>query len=150
MDGSIQLSSRDRKTLLRVYRSGTGVRSRRAHVILLAAQGWSVRDIRAGTFTSFDFICNTLRTYRDEGLEAVTDEPPAPPLPEWAALVAEWLAHQTPEDFGFFRRRWSCELVATVLAKVKNVRRSPMVWSRRLRSRPNSRSSMDCKRLRLT
>lgn len=116
MDGSIQLSSRDRKTLLQVYRSGTGVRSRRAHVILLAAQGWSVRDIRAGTFTSFDFICDTLRTYRDEGLEAVTDEPPAPPLPEWAALVAEWLAHQTPEDFGFFRRRWSCELVATVLA----------------------------------
>jgi putative transposase len=116
MDGSIRLSSRDRKTLLHVYRSGAGVRSRRAHVILLAADGWSVRDIRSGTFTSFDFICDTLRTYRDEGLEAVTDEPPTPPLPAWATIVANWLATKTPEDFGFFRRRWSCELVATVLA----------------------------------
>jgi transposase len=122
MDGSIRLSPVDRKTLLAVYRSAAGVRSRRAHVILLAADGWSIRQIRAGTFTSFDFITTTLAVFRDEGLDTVIREAAPRPLPVWAATVADWLATKTPEDFGFFRRRWSCGTVATVLAWEEKVR----------------------------
>src|SRR5262245_56360825 len=122
MDGSIGLSSADRKALLAVYRSGSGVRSRRAQVILLAADGWSVRDIRAGTFTSFDFIAATVAAYRDEGVDAVARDAPSAPLPVWADVVAGWLSTKTPEDFGFFRSRRSCETVATVLAWEEKVR----------------------------
>jgi transposase len=122
MDGSIRLSSKDRKALLVVYRSGVGVRSRRAQVILLTADGWSVRDIRAATFTSFDFIAAAVAAFRDAGVDAVTSEAPPPPLPAWAATVADWLAAKAPEDFGFYRSRWSCETVATVLAWEEKVR----------------------------
>jgi len=122
MDGSIRLSPTDRKTLLAVCRSAVGRRSRMAHVILLAAAGWSVRDIRAGTFTSFDFIAATLSAFREEGVDAVTRASAPPPLPAWAATVADWLATKTPVDFGFFRRRWSCEAVAHVLAWEEKVR----------------------------
>src|SRR6476620_2049242 len=122
MDGSIRLSTKDRKALLAVYRSGAGVRSRRAHVILLTADGWSVRDIRAVTFTSFDSITATTASFRDEGVDGVTREAPPAKLPRWAKTVARWLATKTPEDFGFFRTRWSCEAMATVLAWAAKVR----------------------------
>jgi transposase len=90
-------------------------------VVLLTADGWSVRDIRAATFTSFDFIAAAVAAFRDEGVEAVAREAPAAPLPRWAKTVARWLATTTPEDFGFFRTRWSCEVMATVLAWEANV-----------------------------
>src|SRR5262245_16107290 len=122
MDGSIRLSPADRKTLLAVYRSTSGVRSRRAHVILLTADGRSVRDIRAVTFTSFDFIAAAVAAFRDEGVDAVTREAPPRPLPRWAKTVARWLATTTPENFGFFRTRWSCEVMANALAWEANVR----------------------------
>ena len=79
MDGSIALSASDRKTLLQVYRSASGLASRRAHVVLLAADGWSVRDLRRATFASFDFITQTLRHYRRHGVEGILeDESPRP------------------------------------------------------------------------
>lgn len=141
MDGSIRLSAADRKTLLAVYRAGAGIRSRRAQVILLAADGWSVREIRSATFTSFDFIAETVTTFRGEGGDAVTREAPPRLLPAWAVWVARWLARKTPEDFGFFRRRWSCEIMATVLSWKKKaqvstetvrrvMRRLGYVWRR--------------------
>jgi putative transposase len=116
MDGSIALSASDRKTLLHIYRSAVGLRSRRAQVVLLAADGWSVRDIRGATFASFDFITQTLRLYRRHGVNgAFPDESPRP-LPGWAKRIARWVSDRTPEDFGYFRRRWSCETLAEVLA----------------------------------
>jgi transposase len=141
MDGSIRVSPTDRKSLLGVYRSGLGVRSRRAHVILLASDGWSVREIRACTYTSFDFITATLTAFREDGLAVVTRETTPRPLPRWASWVARWLARKTPEDFGFIRRRWSCEIMATVLSWKKKaqvstetvrrvMRRLGYVWRR--------------------
>ena len=51
MDGSAQLSAADRKWLLAVYwGSGAAVLARRAHVVLLVADGWSYRDIMACLF----------------------------------------------------------------------------------------------------
>jgi transposase len=122
MDGSIRLSPADRKTLLAVYRSTSGARSRRAHVVLLTADGWSVRDIRAVTFTSFDFIAAAIVAFRDEGIDALIRDAPPRPLPRWAKIVARWLATKTPEDFGFFRTRWSCELMAHTSAWEADVR----------------------------
>src|SRR6266699_3678472 len=122
MDGSLSLSAEDRKVLLRLYRHESGVASRRAQIVLLAADGWSQRDIRSATFTSFDFITETLRLFRDAGLNGpFADEPPRP-LPKWTQRLAKWVATRTPADFGYFRRRWSCETLAEVLAWETGVR----------------------------
>src|SRR5262245_56446877 len=116
MDGSIALSASDRKTLLQAYRSASGPVSRRAHVVLLAADGWSVRDIRRAMFASFDFISQTLSLFRRQGVDGVLRGESPRPLPTWAKQVANWVTNRTPEDFGYFRRRWSCETLAEVLA----------------------------------
>jgi transposase len=122
MDGSIELSAGDRKVLLRLYRTESGRVSRRAHVLLLAAAGWSVRDIRDATFTSFDLITDTLRRFRHEGVSGACPPESPRPLPRWAKQLATWVATRTPADFGYFRRRWSCETLAEVLAWEAGVR----------------------------
>jgi len=116
MDGSIRLSASDRKTLLRLYRSGVGPRGRHAQIVLLTADGLSVRDVRRFAYCSFALITQVLRTYRQHGPDALTAMMPPPPPPDWAARVVDWLTTKTPEDFGYFRRRWSCEALAEVLA----------------------------------
>lgn len=122
MDGSLSLSADDRKMLLWVYRNESGVVSRRAQIVLLAADGWSQREIRSATFTSFDFITQTLRQFRDQGVNALIDGEPPRPVPDWVRRLALWVATRTPEDFGYFRRRWSCETLAEVLAWESGVR----------------------------
>lgn len=131
MDGTIRLSPSDRKALLQHYRSGTGLSSRRAHVILLVAEGWTLRALRSALFVSFDFILRTVRTFQQQGLNALAPTGTVPPaLPRWASRGVELLKTQTPEDFGYFRRRWSCETVAEVLA-------SPSTHCRSGRSGPH-------------
>jgi hypothetical protein len=46
MDGSIVVSATDRKTLLSTYRGGPPRRGRRAHVLLLLADGLSAVSVR--------------------------------------------------------------------------------------------------------
>jgi hypothetical protein len=116
MDGSIGLSADDRKVVLQLYRNESGGVSRRPQVLLLAADGWSLRDIRGATFTSFDFIAQTLRRFRNQGLGGVLAADPPRPLPRWAKPLAKWVTNRTPADFGYFRRRWSCETLAEVPA----------------------------------
>src|SRR5262249_15018856 len=71
-----------------------------------------------------DFITQTLRLFHDQGLNGpFVDEPPRP-LPRWAKQLAKWVATRTPGDFGYFRRRWSCETLAEVLAWEAGVRGS--------------------------
>jgi putative transposase len=134
MDGSIQLSATERKTLLQVYRRGTGPGSRRAQIVLLLDDGWSVREVRRATFASFDWIQDVARRYRSGGISAVVDDALArAPMPPWLARVAEWVLRATPEDFGYFRQRWSCETLAEVLAWETGVRRSAEAIRRGLR-----------------
>jgi len=53
MDGSIEVSAEQRKVLLAAYRSGQDVRAaRRAHIVLLVADGWSYREVRAIAFAT--------------------------------------------------------------------------------------------------
>ena len=60
MDGSIDLSRSDRKVLLALYRNGKNASlSRRAHVVLLAAENYSWRTIVRITFSSNNFVSRT-------------------------------------------------------------------------------------------
>jgi len=133
MDGSIRHSSSDRKTLLQHYRSGNGPRSRHAQIVLLTADGLSVRNVRRFTYSSFALITEVLRAFRQRGLDALTAAAPPPSPPSRADRVAGWLTTKTPEDFGYFPRRWSCETLAEVLAWEASVRVSAETVRRALR-----------------
>jgi putative transposase len=122
MDGSIAVSAADRKALLTLVRAAVGVRSRQAHVVLLRADGWSHRQIRLATFASFDFIGDAVRLYRRRGLAAFAEPTARRPLPPWATILRRWVRKLTPEDFGYFRRRWSCATLAHTLAFEHGIR----------------------------
>jgi putative transposase len=118
MDGSIVLSAEDRKVLLQAYRSGTDARTaRRVHLILLRADGLSWQQIKAVLFCSFDLISQTLKTFAMGGVAAVLEQrPPGKAIPVWLRQVLRWLTTSTPQNFGYFRSRWSCETLAHLLA----------------------------------
>jgi putative transposase len=129
--------------LLKLYRWSDDRNLRRsAHVILLLADGFSHREIRAVLFVSFACIGECAERFRRDGLEGLHTKPSAGgPRPVWLKRVIAWLTKKTPEDFGYFRSRWSCETLAHVLAWEtgtslsaetirRGLRRAGFVWRR--------------------
>jgi transposase len=117
MDGIIRLSDRERKLALKCVHGGGDHREvRRAHVLLLLADGHTVRMIVAMLYCSFDLIASVRREYRRGGLEAalgstrVVQRVPG----SWSWLLS-WVLQRTPWDFGISRSRWSCESLAKVM-----------------------------------
>ena len=127
MDGSIKLLAKERKVLLQACRSGPDVRTaRRAQVVLLLADGWSFREVRQVTFASYDLIVDCQRRFRCGGVAAVLNGLPEAQqaVPGWWLRIIAWLTRHTPQDFGYFRGRWSCAMLAEVLAWEIGIRRS--------------------------
>lgn len=117
MEEIIRLTETERKTMLRLYRTGEDVRTaRRAQIVLLVADGWSYRQVRQITFSSYDLIADCVRRFREQRLDSLSAQEELPPVPRWLVRVVGWLVHKTPQDFGYFRSRWSCETLAEVLA----------------------------------
>jgi transposase len=141
MEGSIQLTVGQRKMLLVLYRSETSG-ARRAHILLLLSKGWSYREVREATFASFDLIKECIQRFHDQGIEFLTNaSAETTATPRWLRKIGQWLTQKSPEDFGYFRTRWSCETLAEVLAwetgehrSVETVRRGlhrlGFVWRR--------------------
>ena len=123
MDGSIRLSAEQRKTLLQVYRSARV--ARRAFVLLMLAEGWSYRRIGESALASPTLIRAVKRDFAAGGLDRLlgTEEPPCS-VAYWLIVVVRWLLQHTPRDFGFFRTRWSCGLLALLLWEREGVRLS--------------------------
>src|SRR5581483_1561233 len=116
MKGRIRLRPRDRKALLWECRRGTDPDRRlRAHVLLLLDDGHPWALIAAVLFTSSSTINRWRRRYLGGGLDAVLARPSRGRLSWWPALVVRMVLTLTPGDFGFVRRRWTCEAVAVVL-----------------------------------
>src|SRR5690242_12668289 len=63
-----RLTAADRKALLRAYPS-SAKRSRRALIVLLLADGLSIRDVRRVTYASFDLIADCAGEFRRGGVE---------------------------------------------------------------------------------
>lgn len=124
MEGSIQLTVRQRKALLVLFRSEKPG-ARKAQILLLRSQGWSYREVREATFASFDLIQECIQRFFCEGIEFLTNPAPATAaIPSWLKRIGTWLTQRSPEDFGYFRTRWSCETLAEVLAWETGQRRS--------------------------
>jgi putative transposase len=117
MDGIIQLKDVERKTALElVHQGGDHRAARRAHVLLLLADGHTVRTIVAMLFCSFDLIASVRRDYKSRGLDAALGtERVAKRMPGWWGWVLSWVLKRTPWDFGISRSRWSCESLAKVI-----------------------------------
>lgn len=127
MDGIIRLRDADRKTALKLIQYGGDHRTmRRAHVLLLLADGHRVRSIVAVLFCSFDLIASVRRDYRRGGVATVlgTEQSAPQGVPWWWNCLLVWLTQCTPMDHGFRRSRWSCETLAIVLREQTGVRRS--------------------------
>jgi transposase len=116
MDGSIQLSARDRKTLFQVmHTDGRRRRQQHAHILLLLHDRVPWRDIVALLYTSSRTINRCRRRFLAVGIASVTGSAPAASAPFWVAWMVAWVLERAPADFGFVRSRWTCELVAIVL-----------------------------------
>jgi len=119
MDGSIELSTNERKMLLQAYRSGTDSRvARRAHIVLLRADGLTWEHIRRVLYCSNDLIADTLHAWASGGVAAVLEPASAATrVPAWLLKVLRWVSQHTPQDFGFFRSRWSCDCLSALLGE---------------------------------
>ena len=117
MDGSIQLTDQQRKTLLKAYRyAPDAAAARRAHVLLLLDEGLSYRELNRLLFASNDLIAGCVARFRQGGVSAVLGEDQPPQVvPRWPMRVVRWALTKTPQDFGYFRTRWSCGTLAEVL-----------------------------------
>ena len=124
MDGYLQLSEKERKTCLAIYRSARA--ARRALVLMLLAQGRSYREIGAAALASPNLVRAVKRDYAQGGLNrALGRESKSVTVAHWLIIVVRWLLQWTPRDFGFFRTRWSCGLLAMLLWEEQGVRLSP-------------------------
>jgi transposase len=119
MTVSISLTPRQRKDLLHLYRCHTDPEvRRRAHILLLLAEGYTWATIAAVLFTSPSTIARWQERFLDGGLSALAGRTPGRrPLfwGYWAGIVARWVIQNTPRDFGFLRSRWTCALLVALL-----------------------------------
>lgn len=132
MDGHLRLLPKERKTCLATYRAAT--EARRALVLLLLAEGRSYRQITAATLASPTLIRAVNKDWKAGGVSAVLGtQPQSFVVASWLLIVVRWLLHKTPQDFGFFRTRWSCALLALLLWEQEGLRLSPETVRRGLR-----------------
>ena len=124
MDGSIRLSGSERKTALSIYRGGGDARvARRAHVLLLLDRNWSYRQIMEALLCASDFVAAVKQRFLEAGVDAALAEGDDDgPIPYWKVALVGWVQHKTPRDFGYFRSRWTCELLAEMLWEEHGVR----------------------------
>jgi len=132
MDGILRLSAKERKTCLKTYRAANP--ARRALILLLLDQGRSYREITAATLASPTMIRAVKKDWEAGGVPCVlgTQEQPFV-VAWWLIVVVRWLLHKTPQDFGFFRTRWSCALLALLLWEQERIRISAETVRRGMR-----------------
>src|ERR687898_670767 len=123
MDGIFRLNPCDRKAALDAYRHASCASVvRKALVLLLLDRGWSYRRIIDATLVSSSTIAAVKRLYLQNGLDdALRRSRKDRVIPFWLIVVLRWLLSPTPQDFGFFRQRWSCEMLALLLREKNRI-----------------------------
>lgn len=117
MDGIIRLTDSQHKSALNYFRFGSSARiSRCAHILILLHRGWSYRDIMDAMMCGSDLIAVVKRSFLEHGLDCAVGivEPPEV-KPELTHTICQLVLDYTPQDYGYFRTRWSCEILSEVL-----------------------------------
>jgi putative transposase len=121
MDGNLRLSRQERKTCLKIVRAQRV--ARRAHLLLLLDKGISYRRLGEIAFASPDLISTVKRDYAAGGIDRVLGtQKPVVTIAAWLLIIARWLLQFTPRDFGYFRSRWSCAILAALLWEREGMR----------------------------
>ena len=150
MDGSIVLGGSRRKRLLTLFRTepDPDVR-RRAHLILLLADGHPWALISAVLFCSTATIARWKDRFERGGVDALREEDHrgrpetacGPVGGIWMSTIVRWATTLTPQFFGLVRSRWCCSALVLVLFEAHHVRvsretvrrwlhRENLVWRR--------------------
>ena len=121
MHGSDSLGRRERTRLKELYRGGGEASVRlRAHIVLLLADGQTWSMIAALLYCSTRTISRWKRRFEEGGVEALLEEHRgrrAVFVAEVVSAVITWITDFLPSHFGFVRSRWTCELMAVLLAQ---------------------------------
>jgi transposase len=121
LPSTISLSAQEHNTLLDYLRKSHDPQLRqRAHILLLLADGHTWSLIATVLYCSSRTISRWKDRFEQGGLEALLGLPKGPGVffgTRWTQLAAELVTRQTPRAFGFLRSRWSCALVALLLAR---------------------------------
>jgi len=125
MEGSVSPGPAERKRLMEMFRKhpDAAVR-RRAHIVLLLADGWSWSLIALVLYCSSRTIDRWKSRFAQGGVEALLEEERGrwSPFGAWVmALVVGWVTTKFPVDFGFLRSRWTCECLAVLLLNVASI-----------------------------
>jgi hypothetical protein len=95
-------------------------------VLLLLAEKQSYRQIGSAALASPTLIAAVKHDFQTGGVARVLGtQRRTVSVPYWLIVVMRWLLSFTPRDFGFFRSRWSCELLALLLREREGIRLSP-------------------------
>ena len=95
-------------------------------MLVLLNDEWSYRQIGTAALASPTLIAAVKRDFQSGGLARVLQsERRETSVAYWLIVVMRWLLSFTPQDFGFFRSRWSCELLALLLREREGIRLSP-------------------------
>jgi transposase len=125
MTRSIDLSAEQRTSLLDRYRHDPDPEVRyRSHILLLLDDGHTWITVATMLFCSSRTIDRWVKRFHAEGVQGVAGHKPGRPFrlaADWVNVVAEWVTTRAPRDFGFFRSRWCCEVVAILMLELHHV-----------------------------
>jgi len=145
MEGSVSPGPAERKRLMEMFRKHPDPEvRRRAHIVLLLADGRSWSLIAGMLYCSTRTIGRWRRRFEEEGVEALVEDRRGrrSPFPTWAVgLVIGWMTKHVPRDFGFLRSRWTCECLTVLLLNIAAIgvsretvrrwlHREQLVWRR--------------------
>ena len=112
------LSGEQRQRLERLRRRAVGRVSQRAHMVLLNARGYTVRQIAEIFAVGDDVVRHWLHCYQQEGAGGLDDRPRPgrPPKDRLARQIVDTQLHNPPANSGLLPTCWTVGLLASFLA----------------------------------
>jgi transposase len=130
------LTDAQRRDLERVRRRAVGRVSQRAHMVLLSARGYSVRQIAEIFAVGEDVVRTWLRRYAREGPSGLDDRPRPgrPPKDRLARHIVDTQASNPPRNHGLVQGCWTVGLLAAFLLARFGLGLSPSSVRRHLKA----------------
>lgn len=130
------LTDGQRRELERVRRRAVGRVSQRAHMVLLSARGYTVRQIAEIFAVGEDVVRDWLHRYAREGPTGLDDRPRPgrPPRDRLARHIVDTQARNSPRAAGLVQSCWTVGLLAAFLLARFRLRLAPSSVRRHLKA----------------